>query len=49
MDVRTRRSKIGSSKEIVGECKYMIIPAYASVLSYFLNTAKIPAYLCIIR
>ena len=23
-----RRSKIGSSKEIVGECKYMIIPAY---------------------
>ena len=28
---------------------YMIIPAYTSILSYFLNTAETPAYLCIIR
>ena len=27
-----RWSKISSSKEIAGECKYMIIPAYTSIL-----------------
>ena len=44
-----RRSKIGSSKEIVGECKYMIIPGYLYFCPFFLNTAETPAYLCIIR
>ena len=30
-----RRSKIGSSKKIVDECKYMIIPVYTSIFVLF--------------